>query len=249
MRALAAATVAAAMPRASSAGSRVTPASSMPIPASLKSAASASYLSAVSGRPPRSPPCEPVTTIVPTWSAETAEAEFERPNRRRLGDQQKHRFERRRRLTPGRRRLRQNARGVAAGRTRPAAEGRGRAVRMGDHPARHHIGAVADPRRQVSDGGGRYAEPRKIFEPGDAGAVASDAGIVEDRRGNAELRREVGGIDAAMRAVDDDGTPRFGADPGDAVGSKDRRGLGGHGTVSAKRELAAIMPGSANPAQ
>src|SRR6185437_13841568 len=44
MRALAAATVAAAIPRASSAGSRPTPASSMPIPASLKSAAKASYL-------------------------------------------------------------------------------------------------------------------------------------------------------------------------------------------------------------
>ena len=75
MRAVLAATVAAAMPRASSAGSRVTPASSTPIPASLKSAASASYLSAVSGFPPSSPPCEPVTTIVPTCSGLTAEAE------------------------------------------------------------------------------------------------------------------------------------------------------------------------------
>ena len=73
--ALAAATVPAAMPRAPSAGRRLTPASSIPIPASLNSAASASTLSAVSGRPPRRPPCEPVATIAPTCSAAASEAE------------------------------------------------------------------------------------------------------------------------------------------------------------------------------
>ena len=52
-------------------------------------------------------------------------------------------------------------------------------------------------------------------------SVAPDPGIVEDRRRNAELGRDIGGIDAAMRAVDDNGAIGFGADAGDAVGGED----------------------------
>ena len=92
---------------------------------------------------------------------------------------------------------------------------------MGNDAARHHIGAVADARGHVADRGGRYAEFGKVVEPGNAGAVAPDPGIIENRRRNAELGREIGGIDAAMRAVDDDGAIGFGADAGDAVGSED----------------------------
>ncbi len=105
---------------------------------------------------------------------------------------------------------------------------------MGDDAAGHHVGAVADARGQVPDRGSRYAEFRKVVEPGDAGMVAPDAGIVEDRRGDAELRRQIRGIDAAMRAVDDDGALGLGADAGDAVGSYDRRRRGGHG-ITARR--------------
>src|SRR5579875_2948547 len=151
MRALAAATVAAAMPRLSSAGSRVTPASSMPIPASLNSAASASYLSAVSGLPPSNPPCEPVTTIAPTCSGPTAEAESSA-----------------------------HTAGGSAGQARPAAERDRRGIGVADDAARHHIGAVADARAHMADRGGRYAEPGEILKPLDAGLVAPDPGIVED---------------------------------------------------------------------
>ena len=66
----------------------------------------------------------------------------------------------------------------------------------------------------MPDRGGGDAECREIVEPGDAGLVAPDPGIVEDRRGDPELRREIGGIDAAMRAVDDDRALRLGRRPG-----------------------------------
>ena len=68
------------------------------------------------------------------------------------------------------------------------------------------------------DRGGRYAEFREVVEPGNPGIVAPDPGIVKDCRGNTELGRDIGGINAAMRAVDDDRTFGFGADAGDAVG-------------------------------
>ena len=71
---------------------------------------------------------------------------------------------------------------------------------------------------------------REIVEPGNPGLVAPDPGIVKDCRRNTELGRDIGGINATMRAVDDDRTFGFGADAGDAVGGQDRRGLGGHGS-------------------
>ena len=97
---------------------------------------------------------------------------------------------------------------------------------MRDEPARHHVGAVADARGIVPDGGGRDAEPSQVIEPGDPGLVAPDPGIVEDRRGDAQLGREIGGVDAAVGAVDDDSTRRLGPDAGDAVGGQDRRQVG-----------------------
>ena len=87
--------------------------------------------------------------------------------------------------------------------------------------SRHHVGAVADARGHVANRGRRYAEFGKVVEPGNAGAVAPDPGVIEDRRRNAELGREISSIDAAMRAIDDNGAIRFGADAGDAVGGED----------------------------
>src|SRR6202035_4325368 len=95
-----------------------------------------------------------------------------------------------------------------------------------------HIGAVADPRRVVADCRGWHAEFLQIVETGNPGPVTADSGIVEDRRRGAELRREVRGIDAAVRGIDDDRAPRLRlGNPGDAVGDDDRRGGGGHGWV------------------
>ncbi len=106
---------------------------------------------------------------------------------------------------------------------------------MADNAPRQHVGAIADAGGHMPDRRGRNAEFGEVVEPGDAGLVAPDAGVVKDRGGDAELRRDVGGIDAAMRAVDDDAAPGLGADAGDAVGSCDRRGHGGHGIVSRKK--------------
>ena len=91
-------------------------------------------------------------------------------------------------------------------------------------PLRHHVGAVADPRRVVTDGRGGDAEVLQVIEPADPGAVAADAGVVEDRRGGMEFGREVGGIDPAVRGVDDDRTGGLRPDAGDAVGDDDRSG-------------------------
>ena len=77
----------------------------------------------------------------------------------------------------------------------------------------------------MTDGRGGDAEFVQVIEPGNPGAVAADAGVVEDRRGGMELCREIGGIDAAMRGVDDDRAGRFRPDAGDAVGDDD---LSGH---------------------
>ena len=99
------------------------------------------------------------------------------------------------------------------------------AFAMSHEPARHHIGAVADARRVVADSGGGNAEPFEVIETGDPGLVAPDPGVIEDCRGDAQLAREIGGIDAAMRTIDDDGTRRLAPDSGDAVGGQDRREL------------------------
>jgi hypothetical protein len=101
---------------------------------------------------------------------------------------------------------------------------------MPHEPARHHIGAVADARGVIANGGGRDAEPFEIIEPGNPGLIASDPGIVENCRGDAELAGQIGGIDAAMGPVHDDSTRCLGPDAGDAVGGQDRRKLR-HGSL------------------
>ena len=69
----------------------------------------------------------------------------------------------------------------------------------------------------MSDGGGRDAEPLKVIEPGYSRLIAPNPGIIEDRRGDAELARQVSGIDAAVRTVYDHSSRGLSADAGDAV--------------------------------
>ncbi len=111
---------------------------------------------------------------------------------------------------------------------------------MGHETPRHHIGAVADPRCHMPDRRRRNAEPGEIVEPGNPGFVAPDPGIVEDRRRDPQLRRGIGGINPAMRAVDDHRTLRLGTDAGDAVGDHDRCGLDGHRILS-REKITPIM--------
>ena len=95
---------------------------------------------------------------------------------------------------------------------------------MGDDAAGNHVGAVADPRRVMTDGRGGDAEILQVVEAGNPRAVAADAGIVEYRSGGLEFRREVGGIDPAMRGVDHDRAGGLRPDAGHAVGDDDRSG-------------------------
>ena len=132
---------------------------------------------------------------------------IERPDLRRVALKQKRAFERRRRRMGARLGLRQGRRGVAAGHPQANAERHGQRIGVADDAARQHVGAIADPRRVVADRRGGNAEIPQVVEPADPGVVAPDPGIVEDRRGDAELGREIGGIDAAMRGVDDDRPP------------------------------------------
>ena len=127
---------------------------------------------------------------------------------------------------------------VAARLARVHPERCGEPVRMGDDTAGHHVGAITDPRRVMTDCRGGDAEFLQVIETGDAGPVAADTGIVEDRRGSMELRREVGGIDPAMRRVDNDRAGGLRPDAGDTVGDDD---LSGHRCGLARR-WPAIMP-------
>ena len=85
IRAVMASTVAAAIPRRSRIGRRATPASSIPIPASLNSASRASTCNVRSGWLATTPPCEPVSTIWPASAASTMDAESMQITRGRPG--------------------------------------------------------------------------------------------------------------------------------------------------------------------
>jgi len=73
----------------------------------------------------------------------------------------------------------------------------------------------------MANRGGGDGQVLEVVEAADAGTVASDTGVVENRCDSTELRREIGGIDAAMRCVDDDRTGSFGPNASDAVGDDD----------------------------
>jgi len=95
---------------------------------------------------------------------------------------------------------------------------------MGDDAAGHHVGTITDVRGVVADGRGGGAEVLQVVQAGNPGAVAADAGIVEDHSGSMEFCREVGGIHSAMRRVDHDRVDDFRADAGDAVSNDDGSG-------------------------
>ena len=99
------------------------------------------------------------------------------------------------------------------------------AVRVSDDAARYHIGPISDARGVMPDGGSRNAEPGQIIEPGNTGLVPSDPGIVEDSCRNVQLCRDIGGINAAMRTVDDNRSCRVCSNTGYAVGDQHRRKL------------------------
>src|SRR4051794_1954001 len=80
----------------------------------------------------------------------------------------------------------------------------------------------------MADRRGRRAEFLQIVEAPDPGAVTANPGVVEDRRDGAELGREIGCVDAAMRGVDDNRALGLRSDAGDAVGDDDRGGNGRH---------------------
>ena len=63
-------------------------------------------------------------------------------------------------------------------------------------------------------------------EAADACFVEADAGIVVDRGAGAGLGDEIGGIDGAMRAADDDGAVGFGRQLGHARNDEDGDGHG-----------------------
>ena len=60
---------------------------------------------------------------------------------------------------------------------------------MGDDTVCHHVGAITNARRVVTDGRSGDAKVLQVIEAGNPGAVAADAGVVEDRRGGMELCR------------------------------------------------------------
>src|SRR6185437_14170193 len=95
---------------------------------------------------------------------------------------------------------------------------------MGDDTACHHVGAITNTRRVVTDGRSGDAKVLQVIKTGDPGAVAADAGVVEDRCGSMKLGRKIGSVNAAMRGVDDNRASGFGPDAGDAV--RDYNGSG-----------------------
>ena len=96
---------------------------------------------------------------------------------------------------------------------------------MGDDAARHHVGPVTNARGTMPDSGSGLAEPGQVVEPCNTGLVPSHPGVVEDSCRNAQLCRDVGRINTAMRTIDDNRSRRLRSDTGDAVGGQHRRKL------------------------
>ena len=100
---------------------------------------------------------------------------------------------------------------------------RRRGIRVRDHAAFEGRSRFADAGRVVRHRAGRDALRLQQIEPGDAGTVEADAGVVEHRQPNARLQREAPGADAAMRAADHHAASTGADGLGDAV---DQQGWG-----------------------
>ena len=191
------------MPRLSSAGSLVTPGLVHPDPGIVEQRSERIGLERGVGPAAEQPAMRAGHDNCPDLLGADQRGRVERPHDGRLGDQQEGGFQSRGRLAQARAGLLQRRRGVSAGHAGAAAErDRGR-VRVSDDAARHHVGPVSDARGIMPDGGSWYAEPGQVIEPGNAGLVPSHPGIVEDSCRNAQLCRDIGGINAAVRTVDD----------------------------------------------
>jgi hypothetical protein len=84
---------------------------------------------------------------------------------------------------------------------------------------------VPDARSFMPDGSSGDAEPGQVIQPGNAGLVPPHPGIVEDSCRNAQLCRDIGGINAPMGTVDDNGSRRLRSNTGYTVGGQHRRKL------------------------
>ena len=97
------------------------------------------------------------------------------------------------------------------GGARADAERARRVVQVADDAVVVHALAVAEPRGLGQHRGGGNPETVGEREPGDAGALTTDAGLVGDETAHAALKREAEGGGAGERASDDDvahGDPR-----------------------------------------
>ena len=81
----------------------------------------------------------------------------------------------------------------------------GGGVDAADAAAGHHVVGVADTGGLVGDRGSGDAEVLQERKGADAGVVAADAGVVEDGGADACEGGETAGVDAAVRAGDEDG--------------------------------------------
>ena len=194
------------MPRPSRAGSRDMPASSLPTPASLKTAAKASTCSAICALPPTRAPCEAVTRIWPLSSGLMSEAESISTMRRRHPA-----WSSTRRVSPHALGVAiagasgdQALAGFAAGHARGDAERSRHRVGVADHAAGHHVRSVADAAAGVGGRGGSHAQRLGHGDDGNPGLVLAHARIVVDDGAGMRLERKIGGIAPAVRAGDDD---------------------------------------------
>ena len=83
-----------------------------------------------------------------------------------------------------------------------------RRVDMRDHAARQHLGRISDGRAAVIHGNRRHARRVKPAQAADACIFQSDPGIVKHRRAAPRPEGKAGGKDTAMRAGDNDASPR-----------------------------------------
>ncbi len=88
---------------------------------------------------------------------------------------------------------------------------------MTEKAARHVVGAVADARAVMVGRGGGDAEPVEIGEAGHPGAVAADAGVIQDHRADMRRGGDPGGKYSAVRRADHDPAGGLGAELGHAV--------------------------------
>ena len=85
---------------------------------------------------------------------------------------------------------------VAARAAFPAAKRGGQRVCVGNDASRHHVGAVADPRRVMTDGRGGDTEFLQVIEAADPGAVSAIEGAQIPGWGGYDYSRLASSVDA-----------------------------------------------------